>query len=63
MPICSVTCYICGSGQALIHTLVKGSHILPDQLPGDHAGHMVSLDTMACLHVSHITMILPLFIQ
>ena len=25
--------------QALCHSLVRGSHLLPSQLPGEHTGH------------------------
>ena len=31
--------YYPSSGQALCHSFVKGSHLLPSQLPGEHTGH------------------------
>ena len=31
--------YYPSSGQALCHSFVRGSHLLPSQLPGDHTGH------------------------
>ena len=31
--------YYPSSGQALCHSFVRGSHLLPSQLPGEHTGH------------------------
>ena len=31
--------YYPSSGQALFHSFVRGSHLLPSQLPGEHTGH------------------------
>ena len=31
--------YYPSSAQALCHSFVRGSHVLPSQLPGEHTGH------------------------
>ena len=31
--------YYPSSGQTLCHSFVRGSHLLPSQLPGEHTGH------------------------
>ena len=31
--------YYPSSGQALCHSFMRGSHLLPSQLPGEHTGH------------------------
>ena len=34
--------YYPSSGQALCQSFVRGSHLLPSQLPGEHTGHMAA---------------------